>query len=420
MNWNGSQLRLILVVAGGLIFLQSNSTTGKIAYALFLVVTAGISWDAYARAAKLNPVIAQFKTLMRGCLAVFLLAAISLPISIVNGAAYTSWFRAILTYVMLVTLPVIGIAAALDTPPRRIKQILFVVGIIAPLAFLTDWLDRRGVSALPVGRVLYASIPLCALMFAFSLGKLSEWKHPWRWILWTGFAPLCVVLTGTRSGLALIGGILGAIALFEARKKVRLHLGVAVIIAGTAAWAAVQVIPLIGSRIVDDPTFYERRLRSLDYFLSGRVAGDQSYLARQYQTNTVWEVFNRHMFFGEGIGVPHPTIGTFDTPVAPLAYFGMFGALMLSVYVVCWIITCVNLYRMTGPSAAMTTARVFLIAMLTYLPLSSVFDDKGISIAVCLLAALVASSALSRQEAEQVNSATMTIRPGRRSDPIPT
>jgi hypothetical protein len=377
--------RLAFVIAGGLVVLQSESTNLKLAYLVGTAVCAVAAAARLPRAMRERPEFKAFTPILWGSLAVLTLCAINLPVALGNGVGLLDWFRQVLPYLLLAILPVIGLDCAIDSSQRWVRGFIVLVGIVACVAFMTDWLDRRGASALPVGRFAFASLPLAAVLLSYSLARLAVRGRLLLWVPLAIIPPLAILLTGTRSGLALLGGILGAMG---SRARMRLRPRTTISASIGLVTGLYLLVPLLGQFVTTDAGFYLGRFSSLSGGLSG-LTDDRSLIGRTFQSDVALRVFGDHPFFGEGVGIQHLGVRSLDTPLAPLAYFGALGVLLLGVYVLTWLVAVRRLARDCGPSFAITAARSFLFAMVCYLPLSSVFDDKGLALAVTLLAALL-------------------------------
>jgi hypothetical protein len=387
-----SWVRMIVVVAGGLIVLQSDSVAAKLVYVAAASLCFAIACGRVPAAMRTRPAIRAFRPVLIASLALGCLIFLSLATSSASGVPEFTWFRAALPYMLLAALPIIGLDVAIDTSYKAVKRGVIIFGLIAPLAFMTDWLARRGASSLPIGRFAFGSIPMCAMLLGYALARLAVPGRRFLWFTAAVYVPLAVMLTGARSGLALFGGFLGAIG---ATYRVRLspaRAAAGVIGLGAAVY---YLIPLVGARLVEDPDFYTRRFSSLPSLLGSTqsLASDQSAYLRQLQTETAFDAFQNHIFFGEGLAVPHTGITIYDTPIGFLAYFGIAGILVLAWLAFAWTKTLREMRKLTGYSVELTTVRVFVVTLVCYLPLSLTFDDKGLSLSVFLLTALLASSA---------------------------
>ncbi len=68
------------------------------------------------------------------------------------GSDLGTFGRQSIFYLLIVLGPVIGLDSGRDLAPRAVYSVLGVIGVIAALGFAADWLNRRGVTALPFGR----------------------------------------------------------------------------------------------------------------------------------------------------------------------------------------------------------------------------------------------------------------------------
>jgi hypothetical protein len=385
--------RLAAVVGGGIFIFQSTGTGSRYVYIAVVLVCVAASLLRMPTIMSRHPEIRAFlPVLLGGCTAILAMCLISVVVSTHNGTRLSDWLSSALPYILLGLLPVVGLDAAAESP-RAIRAILLLVSLIAPLAFMTDWLNRRGVSALGFGRFAFASIPLCALAFGLALGRLASRRpRSWLWLFMAIYAPLAVLLTGTRSSIAIVGGALGAIG---ASRKLRLPAWQVLAVTATVGAGMYYLVLALGPHLVDSAGFYRERFASLSALWqqgASSIDSDSSYQGRSYESYVALQAFHAHPLFGIGPNQDQ-SLGfkALDTPYATLLRFGYMGVLGLSLFVCSWFISIRALRQRAGYTWAMTTGRVFAVAMLCYLPLSALFDDKGLPLAVCLLAALIPS-----------------------------
>jgi hypothetical protein len=387
--------RLIFVVGGGTLVLQSESTTNKIVYVAGVTVCLAIATIRVGKEMRANDAFAAFRPVLLAGYFLTTIVIFSYVISASNGVGFVLWFRAAITYALLGLLPLVGLDAAIDSSPKAIRRVFIVVTLVAPLSFMTNYIDRRGVGSLPFGQFALTSIALCAALLGYSLARLTASDNRVRWFAAALYVPMAVLLTGTRSGIALFGGVAGALG---PSKKLRLPTAkVAAAAAGMGA-ALFYLVPIIGGKLTSEPDFYSRRFATIGALLNSSDTGyqDASLLLRQQTIDRVLQAFHDSPFFGDGPGYVYVELEALDTPLAPLAYYGLAGALGLLTLAVCWFVTTKKLRSIGGYSIELTAFRVFVVSLLCFSPLGAITDDKGLGLGLCLFSALLVSSTLAR------------------------
>lgn len=418
--------RLVFVIGGGLAVLQGVAVGPKLAYAAGVAVCLIIAGLRLPAATEHRPEIRLF---FAPLLAASCVMAVVLALNFVSasyaGIGTVAWFRDALPYALLPLLPVVGLDAASASAPRNISRLVAIALALAPLAFMTDWLNRRGASNLGVGRIALASYVLCAAAMAFGLSQLAAGGQRRRplWLLFSLVPPVALLLTGTRSSLALTAVLFGS---FGSPRKYRLPVLRTAAVASFSAFALVLVIPIVGDLITSDSRFYAERFAGLAV-LSERDAlqNDLSFQDRSLAYGVALDLFREAPLRGVGLGYDQALGGAvngFDTPLAALAKMGCLGAIALICYAAAWIVILRRLAALNGPSPAMTAVRAFSFGFLAYLPLASAFEDKGLALSAAMFAAILPQQVQDearRREAPAVAASGVPMSSGRRLPHMP-
>lgn len=329
--------------------------------------------------APLRPVVAAGVVYV----AVMLLSAV---VAITGGTSPDLWLRDALPYLLLPMGLVIGADAGTTLTPRALRGIVAVAGVASTIGFAVDWLARRGVSALPIDRVLLATTTPAALAFCLALAMLVLTNHHrLRWLLLAVGIPVAILVTGTRGVAVFAVAFLG---LLGARSSGRVGLGRLLVFMVPAALVAWLATPILGSLVVGDSDFLSNRLNSaVEVIRLGENSDDGSYLDRRQSYAWTWEVFRSAPWLGVGPGHLFPS-GTFtlDTPVVTLAKFGLVGTAAIV-----WFLA--RLLRagkgLAGGTPEHTAVRAFAFIMLAYLPLGMPLENKGFAFAAALAIGLL-------------------------------
>lgn len=389
--------RLAFIVGGGMLVLQSENTESKIAYAAGAAIFLVVALTRVPKSMRTRAEIAAFRPVFYGGFAVLTLVVVSFFVASSHGVGTVPWFRAALPYALLGTLPIVGLEVAIDSSRESVTRMFVFFTAIAPISFMVSFLDRRGISTLPIGQFAITSIALCAALLGYSLAQVATGGRRSVWFVAAVYVPLAVLLSGTRSGLALFAGVGGVIG---HPRKMRLPAAKVAAVTAALGFALWILVPLIGSKLTSTPDFYSRRFASIPALLGSDdpAAADQSLDLRAIQSRVLREAFSESPVFGQGPGKLYEGITALDTPVAILAYFGIFGIVVLIWYAILWYRSIARLREITSHTSATAAFRVFVFTLVGYFPLGLVTDDKGLALALCLFVALMASTSVDTPE----------------------
>ncbi len=396
LSLHSSLWRLITITFGGLIVLQGTAglTAPKLAYFGYIVVTWIVALHRLSTRANRAVYLRPFRSLVPASLSVLAVVLVSGPIAALNGATFLDWARDALPFTLIALLPVIGLDCAHDTPETRIRNIMAIVGLVAAIGFAVDWLERRGVSALGVGKLTLSSIALLGAVFVLSVTYAGLGPRRARWFALAVLILIAVLLTGTRSSVILIAGLAGVLG-SEGQHRVPLPKLTSVALPLTIV--VVLALPILSGLIISDPDFLESRLQQAIDFLEGGREEDQSFRARATEYGLASEQIDAHPWFGVGPGHLYavdpgsPPQFTLDTPLTVVAKFGVVGSTIIVAFLV-QVFWCGRRVRLlVGPSIPLTALRGFAVLCIAGIPFGSMLEDKGLTIALMLLVSLVAA-----------------------------
>lgn len=394
--------RLFLLVAVGMASLQSDYDVLKGLYLGLVVLSTTIALVRTTTAIRASPVLSAFRPLLAASLATVSVVLVSMPVSLSHGVPFADWSRGALPALMLGAAPWIGLDAGFHATRRHVLLVFVSTTAVAPVAFMSYFLARRGESTLGIERLGLTSICLCIALLALALAQLTSGsRHRAAWLAVALYVPSAVLMSGTRSGLALFGTFLGIVG---PRRKGRLPLGFGVTVMVVAAGAVLYLVPLLGSRLATTQDFYGRRLATLTNLLNqntGAIA-DQSLSMRAHQTEVVLNTWQSEPILGMGPGYEYG-LTAHDTPAMILGYFGLAGLALAVLTVWAWVTTASRVRRLSGARAEVTAIRAFAFGLAAFFPLGSIIDDKGLSLSLALFAALLGTCLASSEPEDEMD-----------------
>jgi hypothetical protein len=409
-----SEVRLIAVIVGALLVFQSTSDQLKFAYLGLAVLCVAVSFIALM--AHPDPETAVFRPLLIASLVVSVYIGFSAFVAVSNGATLTNWFRDVLPYLLMALLPVVGLDASRSVRPSWMEALIGVLGVVAAIGVALDWLNRRGVSSLDIGRILLSTFSLVALSFALGITRAGLGPKRLLWMIAVTVMAVAMLLSGSRTNLLLFVAI---VAVAGSAKYARVPIRRMVF---TGVWAiattAVAVV-VIGGVVIHDPAFLQGRVRSTLLVLSGNAGADMSYVEREAAYSQAWSAFQLHPVLGTGPGHLYPS-GFFgmDASNLILAKWGVAGTVVLLAFLIT-VVVCIRRSRtLVGPLPIHTAAFGWGVVLVALLPFGPWIEDKGFSLAVTVLITAVAASARPRPETARVGSRG-AVRPVSALQPAP-
>ena len=385
-----SSARLLVTLIGALLVFQSPTSLGKIVYLAVATLCFALS-SLRLMAQGENVRLIAFRPMAYAGWAAAAVITLSLPVALSEGAEAEAWLQDVLPYILLITLPVVGLDAAVDMPARAVSGLLGVMGVVAAVGFMVDWLDRRHVSTLGMGRLILATTTLAALGFCYAATRAALGPHRPRWSTAAVVIAASMLVTGTRTNLVLLVALIGIVG----RKSLgfvsplRAATTASVFIAATCGF-----IVVLAQNLISDPEFLQKRIRIALNFAGERQ--DQSYEMRRSAYSLAHERFIEHPWFGAGPGYKYPNgLMSLDTPWMTPAKFGVVGTLVILVFLVTvgWCVRRTTRLTSGKVPALYLAARAWALLLLTLTPFFPWVEDKGTALAVMVL---VASAAMSR------------------------
>ncbi len=121
------------------------------------------------------------------------------------------WLGDIVPYLLLSTMPIIALDAGMSMRHATAVRLTAIIGILAVIWFTITLLTRRDFSALPVARLLLASLTLCGVPCSYSLVRAFCGPNRVRWLLFCVFVVVLLLSTGTRTVAVFAVAILAVI-----------------------------------------------------------------------------------------------------------------------------------------------------------------------------------------------------------------
>jgi hypothetical protein len=390
-----ARARILFVVFGGLLILQSSDSVGplKLAYLGGVLVSVGGALFALSRSSD------WFKRrlatpLLRASLAVSALIMISFFISHDHGVATTEWLRDVAPYLLFALAPIFALDAQSAFSRKALIRLLVCAGVLATASFATYWLEQRHIAELPFSQFALSSSLLPAGLFAYAIATALHASH--RRAGWLAVAVLVfalLIVTGTRETLILV--LAPLVAVVGARRYlsvrfVRLALlgPVALLLTLAAAYSVAEVTHASTGKISE-------RIAILK---SSGTSSDASYLDREAQARVAADIFSANPIFGAGPGTrfnftvangDRTSAFVLDTPVDFAAKFGIVGLGVLVFVVGCYTSFMRLSFRFDHPRPETLALAAYAVVVVAGCMLGNRLEDKGFSLGLMLLLALV-------------------------------
>lgn len=403
LTMNSALMRLIILVAGGLMVLGSSSDVSatKVAYTGALVI---IGFIAFANLVREPP---HWFPLARAWLwlTLLLVACTVLSTVLVRGSGPMTIVRQGLFYLLIPLAPLIGVDVGRRLSERAVLVFATIAGTASAIGFATDWVARRGVAATSLGYLLLGSPILAGLAFAISLVKVAHAKGPARvlWLIPCFVVPVALLVTGTRTNI-VIGLIL--LGVLGRQERQRLTLSRSLVVGIVVAIGFMLLLPLVGRALLSDPTFLDSRMRALLNVIGGAAEEDQSYSYRAGQYAYAIQQLELRPVFGFGLGWA-PAI-VMDTPLVTVVKLGFLGVGALLAYFAQCLVLAERLARRFGYNVSATAMRGLAVVVVALIPFGSPLEDRGFCFALALVFAGISAAASRRKEASD-GSATSAV-----------
>jgi hypothetical protein len=434
--WNG-RTRLILLVGGGLLTLQSSQTFSawKFAY-LIVVIAVGLSSISTVFAARHDPEVVVARPLIAASIGLLALIAVSLPVAMVHGTSVTNWLRDASTFGLFAVAPFVGIDAARDWKPDSVALLLIAAGLLSTTSFAVEWLQLRHIVNLGIGRLFYPSGLLGAALLTYSAAQALGSDHRRRWSIFGGIVFGLFLITGTRTSLVMVvGPVVVAVLMGRSRAMDSLRV-LAAFAASSIGILTIFVVILLAAQLsaraepipsaavggstspaatgeaihsgppslapatpgaTPRPDILVQHLGSAFTGLSG-PGGESSLQDRLAQTAAAWNVVVANPLLGTGPGHAIQWVNylgetrasyVLDTPLVFLAAFGFLGLLELIVWIGAFVLFAIRTSPARREAPAWLTWVGFGAVMLAGSVLTLAIEDKGSAFALAILLCLV-------------------------------
>lgn len=397
-----ARLRLVTVLVGSLLTLQSSSSFGLAKAAFAALVLAAVAGAAISLA---SPDARDWRNRSASLVAsgalLGLLIVLSLPIALSYGTPLQSWLRDAAPYVLLAATPLLAIDAARAFSQRTLATALLLAGGLGGVSFMLIWIARRGLAVPLVERLTFPSFLLATAAFCYAVAcAFFADRNRVPWLIAAAGLFSALMVTATRSTLILL--IAPLLAPIVSGRRLR-NVSRAMIYAPILVFAAVVMSYALLSVLNLDVDAAVNRLSTVTRMLSSPTL-DASGEERVAQTSAAWRVFEEHPVGGMGLG--HEFVWTprgsltakrgfgIDTSVAYLAKFGLLGLIGGIPFVVIAIITCVRRYPGEDTSASRVAAILYFAVVLVLSLLGPPFEDKGFDLALIIILAMRLGSRL--------------------------
>jgi hypothetical protein len=390
-----ARARILFVVFGGLLTLQSSSGLGSLKLLYLAGVLVSFAGALFRFSQSRDVSIRAFALpLLRVSVAMSALIAISLLVAQAHGILRTDWLRDVAPYLLFATAPIFALDAHWAFRRRGLIRLLVVGGLIATASFSTHWLEQRHIARLPFSQFALSSFFFPAALFAYATASaLHARERRIRWLFLAALVFALLVVTGTRSTLILaVAPVVAAIAArrYLSARFIRLVLlaPAAVLVIAVAVFSVVQVTHASTSII-------SKRITILK---GTGTSSDASYKDRQAQTRAARDVFYAHPVFGSGpgtyfswevTGVGQRSDFIIDSPVDFPAKFGLVGLAVILFLVLEYGSFLKAAFRFEHPRPETLALAAFAAVAVCDSFLMNPLQDKGCSLGLVLLLALV-------------------------------
>lgn len=307
---------------------------------------------------------------------------VTLPQAVGVATPLSAWSRDAFTQLLMPAAVLIGLDVSRDMHRDVVKAIIVTIGLVGMVQFAVTWTSRRGLLAdsnlLLFGSQALLVLPLC-MGLVYGLGRRG---YDPRWLVLACGAFASVLVTGTRQGFLLLFAFVGV---GFPRKPVRispLKLASGVVVVALMCLVAIVVVaPYLGGW-----DFLVQRAGTMTHLSSQGQFSDMSINSRLQHMDMALNLYNSNPFFGVGLGV----IQFGDTPTVLLAKLGLFGnaALLASIAL---ILGGARNLSCDDSKAERVILRACVVTWIIMGAASSFMEDKGFSLALGLLIALLAS-----------------------------
>ena len=409
-----SYVRFLTVTAGGILVFQSSDglSTPKLAYLAAMLLSTGIA-SRTALTKRRPEHCAVLDNVVKFSFVGLCLLPCSLLIGLAHSSTVTSWLRDSISYILLLTAPIMAIDVQRGRSARFIPGTFIAIGLLSAVATAVGWASRRGYSQLPLDHlVLPSNWPAYAVAFAAFAIYLNGGHNKTKWLVVLGAIVGIGTISGSRSIFApYLGFAFVAFAQrHDLRKRAARSLGV---FAGLVVALALTALVISQLSIVDVRGL-EARYSNVGAVVANRNQ-DASYGERAIQTDLAWRTFRAAPFMGVGLGysfhVWRPTSSKYttslsiDTAVVLLTKLGLVGFLYTLGLTISYG-RVIHAFRRLGARISADILLLWGVASLISVPFTAFFEDKGYVLGMSLVFAF----ALYRAN-ETLSNASQPVRP---------
>jgi hypothetical protein len=311
----------------------------------------------------------------------------------------TEQIRDAIPYVLIAAAPVIGQYFGKSLSVNFLVVSGITVSLVASFLTFIDWISRRGATDI-LGKAGLSSAVLPALGLALSIW-MSLYASGWKRLFFTFAASAILVFmlaTGNRTNYVLFFALIplafksdlfrrhrGALRLAPARNSTFLLLFSLILFAGMA-FIFISNLGL-GS-------FLQERLINFSQIFLNNATNDQSYVLRAIYYQLGFDTFIQSPLFGSGFN-PFGDTRVQDTPFEGLAKIGIFGSATFAIGMLSMVRAG---SRLPESFAALKSAFVgWLLVLLALSPFGTIWQDKGLAIAIVYVVALTQSGNQDRE-----------------------
>lgn len=386
--------RILFLVFGGLLTLQSSSTLGS----LKLVYLAGICVSFAGATFRLSTTEERFNRrlaapLLRVSVAMIVLIVISFFVAQAQGTHHKDWLRDVAPYVLFAFAPIFALDASAMSR-RALKRLLVIAGMVATAAFATHWLQARQIAQLPFSSLGLSSFYFPAALFVYAIASALHVNR--RRLLWgaLGIAVFTLLIaTGTRTTLILALAPIAAVMSarrYAGSRFIRLAIAGPIALVLMAGGAYGVILATHAST-----TIITKRISILKH--TG-TSSDASYLDRQAQTHAAAKIFDANPVFGAGPGKYFKWIQTdgkrfstlvLDSPVDFPAKFGLMGLAVIGFLVLNYASFVRASFRFNHPRPETLALAGYAVVAVAGSVLATPLEDKGLTLGLILLLALL-------------------------------
>jgi O-antigen ligase len=390
-----ARVRILFVVFGGLLTLQSSSGVGslKLLYLAGVLVSFAGALFKFSQSRDLST-RAFAAPLLRVSAAMSALIAISFLVAQAHGVLRVDWLRDVAPYVLFAVAPIFALDAQWAFRRHTIVRLLVVAGLVATASFSTHWLEQRHIAHLPFSQFALSSFFFPAALFALAVASaLHARARRIRWIFLAALVFALLVVTGTRSTLML--AVAPVVITFAARRQLSARFIRLVLLAPAAVLVIAVAVFSVVQATNASTSIISKRITVLK---QTGTSSDASYKDRQAATRAAQDVFYAHPFLGSGPGTYfnwRVTNGEqrsefiVDSPLGFPAKFGVVGLAVVLFLVLEYGSFMRAAFRFDHPRPETLALAAFAALAVLDSFLTNPLEDKGCTLGLVLLLALV-------------------------------